>query len=379
MAQLKYADLSKRDNANKFIDKTFGRKGADGGPNENNWNGDDGLFLSDYVEIGGIDYKKYDIQLPTILTSAAKNPGIFLWGKFSGKRTKTKVNLTKLFKSKEFGGQGPKGNAGHAFERQLERRLDECLSSVCCRGKYDDASKHLIDILSTHAKSPVKSAEMVGGANTPRPLKVSSGSPYIEPKSPKKHGALLTDITVTHKDNTESYLSLKTSKTITFINSGVSKDYFTMQDMKKGLVSLRPGVALLEAFGLNNALFCKVFNQYGGPETFPADEIKPDKRKLNLFMQTAIGANYHMVHELGGKVYYWWVGEQENKKFADISGSKMIAYYGGKSGKGKRIDVEFSNSYYKFKMNIRNKQSGVYPSHIMLDYESLPAIGKTVL
>ena len=379
MSNLKYGDLHKRDNANKFIDKTFGRKGADGGPNENNWNGDDGLFLSDYVEIGGIDYKKYDIQLPTKLTSAAKNPGIFLWGKFSGKRTKTKVNLTKLFKSKEFGGQGPKGNAGHAFERQLERRLDECLSSVCCRGKYDDSSKHLIDILSTHAKSPVKSAEMVGGANTPRPLKVSSGSPYIEPKSPKKHGALLTDITVTHNDGTESYLSLKTSKTITFINSGVSKDYFTMQDMKKGLVSLRPGVALLEAFGLNNALFCKVFNQYGGPETFPADEIKPDKRKLNLFMQTAIGANYHMVHELGGKVYYWWVGEQENKKFADISGSKMIAYYGGKSGKGKRIDVEFSNSYYKFKMNIRNKQSCVYPSHIMLDYESLPAIGKTVL
>ena len=86
-----------------------------------------------------------------------------------------------------------------------------------------------------------------------------------------------------------------------------------------------------------------------------------------------------MIHELSGKVYYWWVGESENKKFADVSSSKMIAYYGGKSGKGKRIDIEFSNRYYKFKVNIRNKQSGVYPSHIMLDYESLPAIGKTIL
>lgn len=379
MANLKYADLSKRDNANKFIDKTFGRKGADGQPNENNWNGDGGLFMSDYLEIGGTKYTKYNDNLPNILTSAAKNPGIFLYGKFSGKRMKDKVNLTKLFKSKEFGGQGSKGNAGHAFERQLERRLDECLSSICCRGKYDDASKHLIDILSSHVKSPVKSANLVGGKNSPRPLKVSSGKPYIEPKSPGKHGQLLTDITVTHKDRTESYLSLKTSKTITFMNSGVSKAYFTQQDMQKGMVTLGPGVALLDAFGLNNALFCKVFNTYGGNEKFPTMEVKPDKQKLNLFMQTAIGANYHMVHELAGKVYYWWVGEQENKKFADISGSKMIAYYGGKQGKGKRIDVEFSNSYYKFKMNIRNKQSGVYPSHIMLDYESLPAIGKTVL
>ena len=374
MSNLSYADLKKRDNANKFIDKTFGR-----GDNENNWNGDGGLFLSDSVEIGKQIYKQYDVNLPTILTSAAKNPGIFLYGKFSGQRNRKKVNLTKLFKSKEFGGQGPKGNAGHAFERQLTRRLDECLSSICCRGRYDDASKHLIDILSSHVGSPVKSAKLEGGANTPRPIKVSSGKPYIEPNSPGKHGALLTDITVTHNDGTESYLSLKTSKTITFINSGVSKDYFTQQDMAKGMVSLRPGVALLDAFGLNNALFCKVFNNYGGDETYPEIEVKPDKQKLNSFMRTAIGANYHMIHELSGKVYYWWVGESENKKFADVSSSKMIAYYGGKSGKGKRIDIEFSNRYYKFKVNIRNKQSGVYPSHIMLDYESLPAIGKTIL
>jgi hypothetical protein len=57
----------------------------------------------------------------------------------------------------------------------------------------------------------------------------------------------------------------------------------------------------------------------------------------------------------------------------------MTAYYGGKSGKGKRVDIEFSNQYYDFKVNIRNKQSGVYPSHIMMDYESKPAVGKTKL
>ena len=57
----------------------------------------------------------------------------------------------------------------------------------------------------------------------------------------------------------------------------------------------------------------------------------------------------------------------------------MTAYYGGKNGKGKRVDIEFSNQYYDFKVNIRNKQGGKYPSHIMMDYNSKPAVGKTKL
>ena len=68
-----------------------------------------------------------------------------------------------------------------------------------------------------------------------------------------------------------------------------------------------------------------------------------------------------------------------NKKYANIDSCTFTAYYGGKSGKGKRIDIEFENRYYFFSMNIRNKQSGIYPSHIMLDYTSLSGIKKTTL
>ena len=87
-------------------------------------------------------------------------------------------------------------------------------------------------------------------------------------------------------------------------------------------------------------------------------------------MRTAIGAGYFMIHETNGKIKYWYISDAENKKYANIDSCKFTAYYGGKSGKGKRIDIEFSNNYYDFKMNIRNKQSGVYPSHIMMDYTS---------
>jgi hypothetical protein len=57
----------------------------------------------------------------------------------------------------------------------------------------------------------------------------------------------------------------------------------------------------------------------------------------------------------------------------------MTVYYGGKDGKGKRIDIEFSNQHFDFKLNIRNKQSGIYPSHMMLDYKTKSIPGKVTL
>ena len=46
-----------------------------------------------------------------------------------------------------------------------------------------------------------------------------------------------------------------------------------------------------------------------------------------------------------------------------------------------KILEEKEKNLYKLidKLNIRNKQSGIYPSHLMLDYKSLPPTGKTLL
>ena len=385
MATLSYADLKKRNNMHKFIDKTFGRKGNDGGDNENNWmDKQNGLFMSESIEIGGELYKKYDPILPDRLISAknANAAGIFLHGKYSSGK-KGKVKLTQLEKSSEFGGQGSQGNKGHQFEALLDARLNECTASRCCKGPFADEAKHLIELVSKQLKSNVKGVELMGGKNQPRPIKIQGGKPYIEPMQPIKHGEKLTDITMYMSGNNDAYLSLKAGNTLTFINAGVAKDMFVQSEMEKGAVKKSAGVALLDVFGLDNSKFCQVFNNYGSGEQIDnhiVDVTKDvNKSNLNNFMQTAIGANYFMIHELNGKIYYWWVGEKENKNYANISGSKVIAYYGGKNGKGKRIDVEFSNNYYDFKMNIRNKQSGQYPSHIMLDYTSKPAIGKTIL
>jgi hypothetical protein len=49
--------------------------------------------------------------------------------------------------------------------------------------------------------------------------------------------------------------------------------------------------------------------------------------------------------------------------------SSCMVYYGGKSGSGKRIDMEIETKKYILKLNIRDTQGGDgYPTRIMCDF-----------
>ena len=69
----------------------------------------------------------------------------------------------------------------------------------------------------------------------------------------------------------------------------------------------------------------------------------------------------------GGNEFYK-IDKDYTDTASNISTPKI--YYGGDSGKGKRIDITFESPTYSFKINIRNKQGGLYPSHIMCDYKT---------
>ena len=75
-----------------------------------------------------------------------------------------------------------------------------------------------------------------------------------------------------------------------------------------------------------------------------------------------------MVHGGVGPVKMYKIDEQYMKKASTITGSVKLMY-GGSQGKGKRLDIHLESSVYKFMFNLRNKQSGLYPSHIMCDYK----------
>ena len=70
-----------------------------------------------------------------------------------------------------------------------------------------------------------------------------------------------------------------------------------------------------------------------------------------------------------GIIYYEQITSSNYKKYADPIGKVEIIY--PEPGTAKRIDIKVKTNKLEIKYNIRNKQGGIYPSHIMADYKML--------
>ena len=366
--------------ATVLVEKVFQLNGK-----MNNFMSDKGLFHASSIFIDGREYNKFQTkELPDLIIALKGTRKLLdLRGNLSGDKSLTTLNINKIEKGEEFGGQpagGKKENKGMKFERDLDERFRQCLTGNPCEGDYAKQAERILDVVSgiKGMNSPAKDVDGSRGAqNTSRPIVLSGGKPIIAPAEPTQHGEKLSDIDIIHDNGRRSYLSLKFSSTLTFINSGVAAKYFPASEMKKGTITSRDGVAILKTLGIDNERFCKVFNNYGKPKKAgePSHKVNIsstiDKPALKKLLQTAMGANYWMVHGMEGqKVYFWEMSKKINNGASNISGPIML-YYGGMDGKGKRIDMTFKNPYFEFKLNIRNKQGGLYPSHLMLDYKSL--------
>ena len=212
------------------------------------------------------------------------------------------------------------------------------------------------------------SVRLDGSANKPRPLSFSSAGPVVS-FSGESVAATLTDITII-KDGKEYYISAKFGGTLTFFNSGVSKT-LPADEIKKGEIKNANGIALLKTLGIDNKSFCAVFNYYakGKPGQFIPKQIKADIAKLQNLVSSGIGSGYYYAQAGKGEDQFFKIDDKYNKKASAITTTPQV-YYGGIDGKGKRIDVVFESDKYYFKVNIRNKQGGIYPTHIMCDYKA---------
>ena len=368
---------------------------------------EDGLFCSDFATVTYHDQttKIYKRQVAKndneslVKEYIARGPfvegrgKIEVTGKFFGSEKTEALSVNKFLKTGEFGGQDgiKKKNLGIVFEKDFFERLQEALVGKkmlheSTKKGLDDYSTAVHYILKkTSGKetggqnSPANKVKDTGSKNTSRPIVATKTSLYIEPNSPLKHGTLLADVKVLHKSGV-SNLSLKYGKTLTFMNAGVMQ-IFKESEMKTRELKNDVGKNILAAFGIDEELFCEVFNQYG-KKSFKDESGKKklngaQKKLLSNLLSTGIGADYWMVHGQENKsVNFYYMDETKNKT-ASAAPDEVLINYGGAGGRAKRVDVEFSNTYFDFSLNIRNKQSGVYPSHIMLDYTTKAAIGKT--
>ena len=126
-------------------------------------------------------------------------------------------------------------------------------------------------------------------------------------------------------------------------------------------------------FGIDVKLFKEVFYMYdtkriGGNKKII--ERKKATAALKNFARTVVGYGYHLVHKMNnGTIHYEEITRSNYGKYADPISDVEIIY--PEPGTAKRIDMKVRTSKMEIKYNIRNKQGGVYPSHIMADYKML--------
>ena len=157
------------------------------------------------------------------------------------------------------------------------------------------------------------------------------------------------------------------------MNIGVRK-FLTKTEIKNGHIENNIGKKLLSVLGINNEKICQVFNKYSNKEFMNIEndtvEIEQDSafadEMYQLILQ-AVSKDYWMLHKIGNEVKFYWI----NDILPELYPKSCIVYYGGKSGEAKRVDVIVQTSKMELNFNIRNKESGIYPTHIMCDYKYL--------
>ena len=91
------------------------------------------------------------------------------------------------------------------------------------------------------------------------------------------------------------------------------------------------------------------------------------KKALENFLQSGIGYGYHVIHKLGTSIKSIKVDERYMKEAARPLSLRI--FYGGKTGTGKRVDMEIMTPKYALKLNIRDTQGkDGYPTRMMADF-----------
>ena len=400
---LSKAQLKKHDNYITLLKKFFELPGY-----MNRYTTPDGIFIATalvvvendnemiaYETDEASDFNNIIKDIEKIINSTSRKDYIKITGQIDNTNQIKTIELKDLVKTPEFGGQGgKKENLGIRFENDYFESLDCFLNCECKTTPYKDSAHHLLEDIGKELKTGLAEVEAVGGKNQPRPLKGGSGGLYVEAGGIKTKdiGSTVTDITTKWGTGgkKEEYLSLKYGKTLTFINSGVGRiflpedyknnfgyrngAYLPTNKLPKGYSGFKNAIGkeIFKIFGIDPQLYADVFNKYN-TSGYKGDKVNAtnlaDKRSIQDLLEYAIGYGYWMVHGgITGGVKFYQIDKDYMKKAAIISGSIEI-HYGGSTGKGKRVDIHMESSVYKFMWNLRNKQSGLYPSHIMCDYK----------
>ena len=301
-----------------------------------------------------INVRRVPFKADTTITDIAKGAGL---------------NIIKIkFGNGSMGNRGA-NNRGNKFEIDFNEGL-RGFNAGENDPNYPTGStlSAIQDIVKTYKLDETDwKSKVVGGENTRRPLEFKGNIALSNSKGMGFNtGPAVTDITITKlPSENKIYLSLKIEKTTTFFNVGVKRK-ITKKEINEGDIKNKDGRKLLKLFGIDIKRFCTIFNPdvetQGGKET-----TQPNKRALKTLLASGIGYGYHVIHKKGGNIESYEMNKLLMMQSAAVGDATI--YYGGKGGRGKRIDMEMESPHYKFKLNIRDTQGGDgYPTRMMCDF-----------
>jgi hypothetical protein len=309
-----------------------------------------------------------DVPNPIVLNPSSeeiKIPRIYkLFKTMEEIKSETGISLKLTFGNGSLGNRGT-NNKGIGFEGIFLNKLNDWKNGLVVENKY----LKVIEILDKKyglSKSKLFSVSEEGSKNTKRPL-IYGSDIILSNKNGSGFdiGESIADLVI-HYDKGSIYLSLKLGGTTTFFNSGITT-VLQKSEIKSGEIKNKDGLGLLKILGIDQELFCNVFNGKGEPSI--VKNANADIEKLEKLLQSGIGFNYFVIHDQGSEILGKEMTKSEMLKSSKITGPVTV-YYGGKTGKGKRIDVIFKSSTYEFKLNIRDTQgTDGYPTRLMCDFK----------
>lgn len=220
-------------------------------------------------------------------------------------------------------------------------------------------------------------ATYVASDNVKRPLKFDNGIYLGTLPGYNTVGDSVADIKL-HRGDDVLNLSLKATKRTTFINTGIKKLFppkvFKQYKDSDEIQITKEAQMLVDLFEIDIKKFLKVFIDYKNSdinnENYIIDNTNTLKgnTQFKKFIDSVIGNNYILVHKLGNEIHYYDLREQEkvDKLIGNVISSKI--YYGGRRGRGKRIDIAIETTMLRLNINFRAKDGSVYPTHMMCDY-----------
>ena len=136
------------------------------------------------------------------------------------------------------------------------------------------------------------------------------------------------------------------------------------------------GKLIIDIFGIDKKQFVDTFNNYvdnskkrNTQKIIEDISNKIDKDKFFTLLKSFIGFGYILVHKHeNGDIYYYDLREESQMKKFIGNGILNARIEYPKNYDTKRIDIFIELENIKLQLNIRSKNGGVYPTHLMSDY-----------